>query len=212
MSVAGIPGFLEERAVFKKERANGLYGEVAFVLSNTLVSAPFLFACAVLFSVISYFAIGLHPGAGAFFRFLAFLYLSLLCAEAQVVLVAALLPVFVAALAISAFLNGFWMSVGGYFIRTASLPHFWRVSFHLMDYQTYAFQLLANVRLTLLPLISTIADVSPASTERPQRPGLPVHRRPVPLPVLPRGDRCLGLWRGCPQVSRYARHQLREVG
>lgn len=84
MSVAGIPGFLEERAVFKKERANGIYGEFAFILSNSLVTMPFLFACAVLFSVIMYWGVGLHPGAAAFFRFLGFLYLALLCAEAQV--------------------------------------------------------------------------------------------------------------------------------
>jgi hypothetical protein len=35
-------------------------------------------------------------------------------AESQVVLISAIVPIFVAALAIAAFCNGFWMSVGGY--------------------------------------------------------------------------------------------------
>jgi len=54
------------------------------------------------------------------------------------------MPIFVAALAIGAFVNGFWMSVGGYFIKARSLPRFWFYSFHYMDYQRYAFELLTN--------------------------------------------------------------------
>ncbi|KAF7320751.1 ABC transporter domain-containing protein [Mycena chlorophos] len=144
MSVAGIPSFLEERAVYYRESKNGLYTTLPFVLSNTLVNLPFLFLCTLLFSVICYWAIGLHPGAPAFFRFLAFLYLAILAAESQVQIIAALIPIFVAALAIGAFINGFWMSVGGYFIKARSLPRFWFYSFHYMDYQRYAFELLVN--------------------------------------------------------------------
>lgn len=86
----------------------------------------------------------MHPGGAAFFRFVSFLFLAILAAESQVLVIAALLPVFVAALAIGAFLNGFWMSVGGYFIKARSLPRFWFFSFHYMDYQKYAFELLTN--------------------------------------------------------------------
>lgn len=57
---------------------------------------------------------GLHPGSSAVFRYIGFLFLSIYVAESQVFLIAALLPIFVAALAVSAFINGFWMSVGGY--------------------------------------------------------------------------------------------------
>lgn len=52
MSVSGIPAFLEERAVFKRERHNGLYGPGAYVLANSMVNVPFLFICSLLFSVI----------------------------------------------------------------------------------------------------------------------------------------------------------------
>ncbi|KAJ7686760.1 ABC-2 type transporter-domain-containing protein [Mycena olivaceomarginata] len=143
MSVAGIPGFLEERAVYYRETKNGLYTTLPFVLANTLVGMPFLGVCTLLFTLISYWA-GLHPGGGAFFRFLAFLYPAILAAESQMLVVAALMPMFVAALAIGVFVNGFWMSVGGYFIKARSLPRFWFYSFHYMDYQRYAFELLTN--------------------------------------------------------------------
>ncbi|KAJ7302557.1 hypothetical protein DFH08DRAFT_1089756 [Mycena albidolilacea] len=105
---------------------------------------PFLGVYTLLFTLISYWAIGLHPGGRAFFRFLAFWYLATPAAESQMLVVAALMPMFVAALAIGAFVNRFWMSVGGYFIKARSLPGFWFYSFHYMDYQHYAFELLTN--------------------------------------------------------------------
>ncbi|CAD6962225.1 unnamed protein product [Tilletia controversa] len=113
MSVAGIPSFLEERSVLMRERRNHLYTAAPFVLANSAATAPFLFICAVLFSVVAYWSIGLRPEAGAFFRFVAFLFLSVYAAECQALLIAALVPLFVAALAISAFANGFFMSVQG---------------------------------------------------------------------------------------------------
>lgn len=56
---------------------------------------------------------------------LAFLFLGIYAAECQSLLVAAILPIFVAALAVAAFINGFWMCVQGYFIRAVNLPRFW---------------------------------------------------------------------------------------
>lgn len=129
---------------FSEKEKNGLYTTLPFVLANTLVNIPFLFICNLLFTIICYWAVGLHSGAGEFFRFLAFLYLAILTAESQVLVIAAFVPIFVAALAIGAFVNGFWMSVGGYFIKARSLPRFWFYSFHYMDYQKYAFELIAN--------------------------------------------------------------------
>ncbi|KAJ3411932.1 hypothetical protein HDV05_001513 [Chytridiales sp. JEL 0842] len=144
MSVAGIPAFLEERSVFIRERNNGLYKPLPYVLANTIVNLPFMFLCAISFSVLSYWAIGLNPSATAFFRFTAFLWLAIYAAESQVILVSAVIPIFIAALAVGAFANGFWMCVQGYFIRAISLPRFWYYSFHFMDYQKYAFELLLN--------------------------------------------------------------------
>ncbi|KAH8091409.1 P-loop containing nucleoside triphosphate hydrolase protein [Cristinia sonorae] len=161
MSVAGIPAFLEERQVFMRERLNGLYGPGAYVLANSIVSIPYLFLCSLLFSVLAYWSIGLHPGAGHFFRFLGVLFLAVYTAESQCMVVAAALPIFVAALAIASFLNGFWMSVGGYFIRAVNLPRFWYSWAHWIDFQTYAFTLLTyNDFKGLVLSCTTLADGS----------------------------------------------------
>jgi hypothetical protein len=42
MAVAYVPAFLEDRATFTKERANGLYGPTAFILSNFIIGLPYL--------------------------------------------------------------------------------------------------------------------------------------------------------------------------
>lgn len=39
---AYIPSFLEDRATFIKERANGLYGPTAFMIGNFLIGLPYL--------------------------------------------------------------------------------------------------------------------------------------------------------------------------
>ncbi|GAA5947430.1 hypothetical protein JCM3765_001675 [Sporobolomyces pararoseus] len=144
MSVAGIPSFLEERSVFIRERRNGLYGSGVYALAQSIVSIPFLFICSLVFSLIIYWSIGMNPGATHFFRFLIYLFLALYTAESQSLLVAAIFPLFVAALAIASFANGLWMCNMGYFIRTSSLPRFWFYVVHWIDYQTYSFNLLVK--------------------------------------------------------------------
>lgn len=140
MAVAYVPAFLEDRAVFVKERANGLYGPTAFLVTNFLVGLPFLFLIAVLFSIVSYWLINLRPDGGAFFTWIMWLFLDLIAAESLVVLVSSIFPNFVVALALVAFANGLWMSVGGFLVAMPVLNVFWKYVFHYIDYQAYVFQ------------------------------------------------------------------------
>ena len=48
MAVAYVPAFLEDRAIFVKERANGLYGPTAFLVSNFVIGLPYLCMCNTL--------------------------------------------------------------------------------------------------------------------------------------------------------------------
>ncbi|KAK8190481.1 ATP-binding cassette transporter-like protein [Phyllosticta capitalensis] len=140
MSVAYIPSFLEDRSLFIKERANGLYGPISFMISNFITGAPFLFIITILFSVISYWLSNFNPTGGSFWSWVLFLFLDLLAAESLVVLVASAAPVFVVALAVTAFANGLWMSVGGFMVPPKNLNDFWRYWAHYSDYQSWVFQ------------------------------------------------------------------------
>lgn len=63
------------------------------------------------------------------------LFLDLLAAESLVVLVSSLFPTFVVALALTAFANGLWMSVGGFLVSPKVINVFWRYWARYIDYQ-----------------------------------------------------------------------------
>lgn len=140
MAVAYVPAFLEDRATFTKERANGLCGPLAFTIANFLIGLPYLLLIAILFSVITYWLTGFQPTAGAFWLWVLWLFLDLVAAESLVVLVSSTFPIFVVALAITAFANGLWMCVDGFLVPLTTLNVFWKYVFHYIDYQAYVFQ------------------------------------------------------------------------
>lgn len=140
MAVAYVPAFLEDRATFAKDRANGLYGPLPFLLANFIIGLPYLFLISVLFSIVAYWLSNMRPDGAAFMTWIMWLFLDLVAAESLVVLVSALFPIFVVALAIVAFANGLWMSVGGFLVSPTVLNVFWRYVFHYIDYQTYVFR------------------------------------------------------------------------
>lgn len=95
---------------------------------------------AVIFSVIAYWLTNMVPNASSFLTWIMWLFLDLVAAESLVVLMSSLFPNFVVALALIAFANGLWMSVGGFLVAPNVLNVFWRYVFHYIDYQTYVFQ------------------------------------------------------------------------
>jgi hypothetical protein len=140
MAVAYIPAYLEDLSLYRKERANGLYGPTSFMLANFIVGIPYLFLITVLFSLISYFLGNFNPTASGFFTWVMWLFLDLLAAESLVVLLSSLIPIFVVALAATAFANGLWMCVNGFMVQPGTLNVFWRYVFHYIDYQAYVFR------------------------------------------------------------------------
>ncbi|KAE8319490.1 P-loop containing nucleoside triphosphate hydrolase protein [Aspergillus transmontanensis] len=140
MAVAYVPSFLEDRATFTKERANGLYGALPFVIANFIIGLPYLFLISILFSIVSYWLSNFRPTGTAFFTWVMWLFLDLVAAESLVVFVTAIFPNFVISLALVAFANGLWMSVGGFLVSPTILNPFWKYVFHYIDYQAYVFQ------------------------------------------------------------------------
>jgi ABC-type methionine transport system permease subunit len=80
--------------VFNRERLNGHYGVVAFVVGNTLSSVPFLFLIAVISSVIVYYMAHLHPGFSHFAYFVLSLFAQVAIVESLMMAVASLVPNF----------------------------------------------------------------------------------------------------------------------
>ncbi|GLI80382.1 hypothetical protein PoHVEF18_008736 [Penicillium ochrochloron] len=140
MAVAYVPAYIEDRATFVKERANGLYGATPFMVANFLIGLPFLFLISMLFSIVSYWLSNFRPDGSAFMIWVMWMFLDLVAAESLVVFVTSIFPNFVISLALVAFANGLWMSVGGFLVTPTILNPFWKYVFHYIDYQAYVFQ------------------------------------------------------------------------
>ena len=109
-----------------------------------------------LLAVITYWLINFRRSAQTFFMDLAILFLELIAAESLVVLISPLFPIFVICLALTAFANGLWMTVGGFLVSPTVLNVFWKYTFYQIDYQRYAF--FALVRNQLIGSIYTCGD------------------------------------------------------
>ncbi|KAK0388905.1 hypothetical protein NLU13_2482 [Sarocladium strictum] len=140
MAIAYVPAFLEDLQTFYQERANGLVGPASFMVANFAIGLPFLFLISLLFSVVTYWLSNFRPSADGFFRWVLWLFLDLVAAESLVVLVSSIFPIFVVALAVTAFANGLWMCVNGFLVPMSVLNAFWKYVFHYINYQAYVFQ------------------------------------------------------------------------
>lgn len=140
MTVAYIPAYLEDLQSYRKEHMNGLYGPFAFVISNFIVGTPFIFLITLLFSIVTYFMCNFRHSATGFWYYVMWLFLDLLAAESMTIFISTLVPIFVVALALTAFANGLWMSVGGFLVSTSVLNAFWYYTFYWINYQRYVFQ------------------------------------------------------------------------
>jgi ABC-type multidrug transport system ATPase subunit len=139
MAVVYVPAFLEDRTVYIKDRANGLYGSTAFMISNFLIGLPYLFIITFVSSTFVYWMTNFRPDGQAFLVWVMWMYLNLVAAESLVVMMSCLFPNFVAALALTAMANGIWMSCNGFMVQIPALNPFYRYVFSYIDYQAYVF-------------------------------------------------------------------------
>jgi energy-coupling factor transporter ATP-binding protein EcfA2 len=126
MAVVYVPAFIEDLMVFQKDRANGLYDSTPFIISNFLIGLPWLFLIAFVSSTFVYWMAGFRPDGTAFMVWVMWMYLNLVAAESLVVLMSALFPNFVGALALTAMANGLWMACNGFMVSPLTLNVFYR--------------------------------------------------------------------------------------
>ena len=141
MSISVLPAYLEDKAIFVKERANGNYSVAANVVSNFVVSTPFIFVLALLSSLMNYWFAGMYTSGSRFFFYVANLFLTLLVAESICLLVASMTSLFIVGIAAAAFVFGTFMTVTGFFIKYEDIPSPWRwlhfVAFHFYSFGNF---------------------------------------------------------------------------
>lgn len=124
-STEALPIFLEERQIYIRETSRGAYRTISYVLSGAVVFLPFLFVLALVFSCVGYFMVGLAFDAGAFFTFVATMFMTLAVANSYVIFFAAFVPNFITGNTIITATTAFFFLFSGFFISKSNIPDYW---------------------------------------------------------------------------------------
>eukprot|EP00762_Andalucia_godoyi_P004611 ANDGO_05193.mRNA.1 ABC transporter G family member 15 len=139
MKISSLPGFVEQRDVFVRERLNGYYRVWVYALATSITAIPFIVLTALAAASCVYFLADLRSGAGHFFYFAAMFAAVLYAAEGLVISFSALIPMYIVGLALSSGMFGIMMLMCGFFIPKISLPDGWIWAYYLSMF-TYAFR------------------------------------------------------------------------
>ncbi|XP_006347487.1 ABC transporter G family member 11-like [Solanum tuberosum] len=141
MSIGGFPSFVEDMKVFQRERMNGHYGVIAFVISNTLSAMPFLILIATLSGTVCYLMVRFHPGFSHYLFFVLALYASITTVESLMMVIASVVPNFLMGIVIGAGILGISMVVSGFFRLPHDIPKpVWRYPVSYLTFDFWAIQ------------------------------------------------------------------------
>lgn len=141
MSIGGFPSFVEDMKVFQRERMNGHYGVVAFVVGNTLSGTPYLLMISIISGTVCYYMVRLHPGFSHYAFFVLCLYASVTVVESLMMAIASVVPNFLMGIIIGAGIQGMFMLVSGYFRLPKDIPKpVWRYPMSYISFHYWALQ------------------------------------------------------------------------
>ncbi|KAI3780522.1 hypothetical protein L2E82_10504 [Cichorium intybus] len=130
-SSEALPIFLQERRILMRETSIGAYRISSYAVANTLVFIPFLFIVALLYTVPTYWLVGLRAELDGFVQFLLIVWLVLLMSNSFVACFSALVPNFMIGISMVAVLMGSFFLFSGYFISKNDIPKYWMFMHHL---------------------------------------------------------------------------------
>ncbi|KAG7388091.1 hypothetical protein PHYBOEH_008016 [Phytophthora boehmeriae] len=135
MSVAVLPFFIEQRAVFIRERTNSGLNVFSYAIANFLASLPGIFLIAVISTLFVVLLSGLHT----FHYFLLNLFLSLVTAEALMHVIGAAVPHYIIGIALGAGVYGMFMLCEGFMVPRDTIPDYW-IWGHYIAFHSYSFK------------------------------------------------------------------------
>ena len=117
-----IGKYIEDRALFIRERAGGFYSTFAYYTATFAVEFPILLGIVLLYGVISYWMVGLNPTADAFFLFLTIVFLVICVGFSLSQLIAASVSSLSMAIATYMIILVYSLLTGGFIVSKADLP------------------------------------------------------------------------------------------
>ncbi|KAJ0984549.1 hypothetical protein J5N97_002905 [Dioscorea zingiberensis] len=141
MAIGGFPSFVEDMKIFGRERLNGHYGVVTFVIGNTVSSIPYLALISIVPGAIAYYLVGLQKSFQHFAYFALVLFVCMMLVESLMMMVASIVPDFLMGIITGAGIQGVMMLNGGFFRLPRDLPKpMWRYPMYYIAFHKYANQ------------------------------------------------------------------------
>ncbi|XP_074322369.1 ABC transporter G family member 23 [Apium graveolens] len=134
-TVEALPIYLQERRVLMKEASRGAYKTSSYMIANTIVFLPFLFAVALTFSLPLYWIVGLNSSIEAFAFFTFAVWLIVLMASSLVLFLSAVSPDFISGNSLICTVLGAFFLFSGYFIPKESIPKYWMFMYYVSLYR-----------------------------------------------------------------------------
>ncbi|KAL4128463.1 hypothetical protein PRIC2_007449 [Phytophthora ramorum] len=139
MSIAVLPFFIEQRAVFLRERTNSNLNVFSYVIANFLGALPGIF----LIALTSTLLVGYLADLNSYGVFLLTIFLSLVVAESLMHLVAACVAHFIIGMALGAAIFGWFILCMGLFVPRPAIPGYW-IWAHYLGFLSYGFEALMH--------------------------------------------------------------------
>ncbi|KAL2942015.1 ABC transporter G family member 15 [Bienertia sinuspersici] len=127
--------------VFYRERLNGYYGVVVYILSNFLSSFPYLAAIGTASGTITWYMVKFRPEFSHYVFYCLSLFASIATVESCMMVVASVVPNFLTGLVTGAGIIGIMMMTSGFFRRLPDLPKiFWRYPISYLSFGSWGIQ------------------------------------------------------------------------
>ncbi|KAH9328183.1 hypothetical protein KI387_000291 [Taxus chinensis] len=166
MTIGGFSSFAEDMRVFGRERLNGHYGVMAYVIANTVSSIPYLMLISAIPGAIAYFLVNLHGGFDHFIFFVLVLFACMALVESLMMIAASIIPDFLLGIITGAGIQGVMILNGGFFRLPNDTPKpFWKYTIFYISFHTYAKQAFYKNDFTGLNFTNKQAGVSPIRGE-----------------------------------------------
>ncbi|CAA7392800.1 unnamed protein product [Spirodela intermedia] len=134
-----LPVFLQERFIFMRETAYNAYRRSSYVLSNSLVSIPFLIILSIVFAAITFFAVGLAGGASGFFFYFLIILASFWAGNSFVTFLSGVVSDVMMGFTIVVAILAYYLLFSGFFITRERMPSYW-VWFHYLSMVKYPYE------------------------------------------------------------------------
>ncbi|KAF3450816.1 hypothetical protein FNV43_RR06905 [Rhamnella rubrinervis] len=115
-----------ERTVFYREKAAGMYSDMAYAFAQVFIELPYVFIQAAVYGVLVYAMIGFEWTAAKFFWYLFFMYFTLLYFTFYGMMAVAVTPNHHIASIVSSAFYGVWNLFSGFIVPRPSIPIWWK--------------------------------------------------------------------------------------